>query len=65
LGALGEPSVSRVKILEGPFMVGSHTDGSDTKREPKTGIMKDRLVILENTFEKMMNAMCQHGEKVE
>jgi hypothetical protein len=54
-----------VKILGGSSMVGSHANGSETKREPKTDIMKDRLVVLEKTIEKMIDAPYQHGEKVE
>jgi hypothetical protein len=50
-----------VKIVGGPSMA----DGSGTKREPKTDIMKDQLVILEKIVEQMMNTMCQHGGKVD
>jgi hypothetical protein len=61
--AFGSPMKS--KILSVGVMTRSHTDGSDTNREPKTGRMKDQLVILENIVEQMMEAMYQHGEKVE
>jgi hypothetical protein len=64
LGALDEPFISKVKILERPSMVGFCAYGSDTKRDPRTEKMKDRFVILERTIKQMTGAMCQHGEKV-
>ena len=42
-----------------------HVGDSDTKRDPKTYIMKYRVIILEKTIEKMKNTMFQHGEKVD
>jgi len=57
---LDEPFTSKVNILGVPSM----DDGCDTKRESKTGKMMDCLIILERIVEKMMNALCQHGEKV-
>jgi hypothetical protein len=56
---------SKVKILGGPFMAGSHVDGNFTEREPNIGRMKDQLVNLENIVEQMANAMCQPSEKVD
>jgi hypothetical protein len=47
LGVLDEPFASRVNIIGGSSMVGSHVDGNDTEKDPKTGIMKDQLVTLE------------------
>jgi hypothetical protein len=38
---LDEPFTIKVKILGGSSMDGSHVDGSDTEREPKTRKMKD------------------------
>jgi hypothetical protein len=52
------PFASKVKILGGPSMVGSHADGNDTEREPKTEKMKDRLIILERIVEQMMDMQC-------
>jgi hypothetical protein len=40
-------------------------DDSDTEREPKTGKMKDQIIILERIVEQMTDALCQHGEKVD
>jgi hypothetical protein len=51
LGALEKTLASRMKILGGLSMVGSHANGSDTEREPKIGRIKDQLVILENIVE--------------
>jgi hypothetical protein len=51
LGALEKTLTSRMKILGGLSMVGSHANGSDTEREPKIGRIKDQLVILENIVE--------------
>jgi hypothetical protein len=57
LGALDEPLASRLKILGGPSMARSHADECDAEREPKTGRMKDQLVILENIVNKMKDTM--------
>jgi hypothetical protein len=65
LGSLDEPLASRVNILGAQSMDELHAYGSDTVKEPKTSLLKDRLVILENIVEKMTYAMYQHGEKVE
>jgi hypothetical protein len=49
-----------VNIIGGPSM----NEGRDIKREAKTRRIKDHIVILENTFEQMMDTLCQSIEKV-
>jgi hypothetical protein len=65
LGALDEPFASKVKILGGPSMVGSHEMEVTPRGSPRLEKMKDQLIILERIVEQMTDTMCQHGEKVD
>ena len=46
-------------------MACSHANENDTKREPKTPKVRDRLSTLEKMMDHLTDAMYTQGEKVE